>query len=59
MGTRASRRAGVSPHGSLRSEIKSTLVVEIQDSPPRSPVAPFLRRETKDLVEFVPSPVTG
>lgn len=56
MGPRASWRAGVSPHGSLRPEIKSTFVVEIQDPLQESPVAPFLRGETKALVELLPVP---
>ena len=46
----------MSPHSSLRPEIKSTLVVEIQDSLQGNPVAPFLRGETKALVELLPVP---
>lgn len=44
------------PHGPLRPEIKSPLVVGIQHSLLGSPVAPFLRRENKALVELLPVP---
>lgn len=46
----------MSPHSPLRPEIKSTLVVEVQHSLQESPVAPFLRRENKALVELFPVP---
>lgn len=43
----------MSPDGSLRPEIKSTLVVEIHDSLQKSPVSPFLQGK---MVELLPVP---
>lgn len=44
---------------SLRPEIQSTLVVEIQDALQGNLVAAFLREETKALVELPPVPQDG
>lgn len=46
----------MSPHSSVRTEIKSTSVVENQDPLQRSLVVPFLRGQTKALVESLPVP---